>query len=191
MLRAVRTLKCFFFCLFLLRLSSAGSLESQSRTAYKSLISTGGGQQWVWGAHEVCQRVWTRTSEPTTISHKSLQLSCVWFKACPPGKFDTDPISAFIPAAGPEYQRIYRFSRTHLWALPGTPAAAARRSKHTSLQILSTHLSSSLSSADAHKSQLQASHLFYVTRAGSSLSLRSTSHKTQEHQTLSRDSFEG
>lgn len=82
-------LSVFFFCLFLLRLSSAGSLESQSRTAYKSLISTGGGRQWVWGACEVCQRVWTHTSRPTTISHKSLLLSCVWFKACLPGKFDT------------------------------------------------------------------------------------------------------
>lgn len=140
MLRAVRTLKCFFFCLFLLRLSSAGSLESQSRTAYKSLISTGGGQQWVWGAREVCQRVWTRTSEPTTISHKSLQLSCVWFKACPPGKFDTDPISAFIPAYITSLEPICGLYPGHQQLQRGGPNA---------------HLSKSSPPISAHLSPLQ------------------------------------
>ena len=49
---------------------------------------------------------WTHTSGATPVSHKSLLLSCVRFKApVRSGKFDTGyvgepgPISAFIPAA--------------------------------------------------------------------------------------------
>lgn len=81
--QAVRMLKCF---LGLSDLSSAESLERQSRTAYKSLISEGGSQRW---ADEVRGGVSVRLDPPTTVSHKSLLLSCVWFKAHPNGNFDT------------------------------------------------------------------------------------------------------
>jgi len=89
----------------------------------------------------VCQRVWTHTSRPTSISHKSLLLSCVWFKARPPGKFDTGESQSQLvhssPAAEPEYQRI-----SLLW----NPAVGFTRdaSSSTAVQILSTvsaHLS--------------------------------------------------
>lgn len=137
----------FFFCLLLLRLSSAGSLESRRRTAYKSVISAGGMRCGSWGpVTGVDPHVRTRTSEPTTSSHKSLLLSCVWFKAGRPGKFDTGYVgrARTNQRVHPRGMGAGRSSRTHLG-----------RQQHSgpNQQILSTHLCSSLSSADAHKSQ--------------------------------------